>query len=409
MRSFNSNLSRWILITTTLNYVACAGQLEPIQTHGPQVKQHHDGDNLSEVYPQSPDSHYTASNQNQRGTPDVLNAVAYARYAAELNGETRIGFETDVASIAMSMAEQADASGLPLKSMIRYKTVGASESDYRSFAEEVERDARSVQQPGTLSRELKALLDGALKLELCIAENNDVIGCCQALSWVEALGKNIETGDESFSAATRRLIDEQAQAVADGHRTQLQPFNQSGIKAWLAYCGAEVTNAPSHLADFKAEYGDYSVAPEWTKEFHPISPAKQAGRRISRRHLPDGTFISVAESTDENCQTRETEVILARPGQQSIFWVFDRIGHRVSYAYFPTRRPNEDAVRVAPNACMGCHYTMDSRRFSVPTPSFEALNLKLFESADGPVWRDDSICVRRGEQVIYHAVDVIGR
>ena len=177
MRFFSSTISHRVMIATALNVSACAGQLDPIQNDNPQIKQQGHGNHITEIYPQSPDVHYATSAQTRSETPLVLNAVAYARYAVELTGETRIGFETEVVPIAMAMAEQADASGLSFSSLLRYKNVGASETDYQAFAEEVERDARSVQQPGVLSRELKSVVDGTIRLELCVAENNDIGGC----------------------------------------------------------------------------------------------------------------------------------------------------------------------------------------------------------------------------------------
>ena len=208
---------------------------------------------------------------------------------------------------------------------------------------------------------------------------------------------------------THSLLSEQSAQVEDGTRAHIQPFNQSAVRAWLSYCGGIISDAPSNLATFKAQYGDYEHSTNWVSEMHPISPAKQAGRRIYRTVLDDGTWVSIAESTNDDCSVRETETIVRRPGEQAIFWVFDGLGQRVDHAYFPTRRMNEDAIRFAPDSCMGCHYTMDTRRFDVATPSFEALNLKLFETSTGPVWRDHSHCAHPRDTLIYHQVPVAGQ
>ena len=144
-------------------------------------------------------------------------------------------------------------------------------------------------------------------------------------------------------------------------------------------------------------------------ELHPISPAKQAGRRIYRRQGTDGLWVSVAESIEDNCSVRETEIIIRRENRQAEFLVFDHHGLRVEHAYFPTPRPNEDTVRFAPSTCMGCHYTFDTRKFNVPTPSFEALNLSFFEKNGEPVWRDHSGCADPQETLIYHDAPTISR
>jgi hypothetical protein len=52
---------------------------------------------------------------------------------------------------------------------------------------------------------------------------------------------------------------------------------------------------------------------------------------------------------------------------------------------------------------MGCHYTFDTRQFSIRAPSFSSLNLVLETLADGtPVWKDHGACKIAGDTVIVH-------
>ena len=207
--------------------------------------------------------------------------------------------------------------------------------------------------------------------------------------------------DEDYVRETEntinRLLDE-----SDG--STIHPFRQSGVRAWLSYCAPSVTQAPMTLVDFKGLFGDYHRSSDWAREFHPLSPAKQAGRRIFRRILPDGTQVSVAESTRDDCSVLETETIVRPPNRQALFWVFQSNGMRGDYAFFPTRRPGEDAVKFVPNTCMGCHYTLDTREFTIVKPSFTALNLTLFDADGVPVWRDHSHCMEPADQAVCHAL-----
>ena len=117
----------------------------------------------------------------------------------------------------------------------------------------------------------------------------------------------------------------------------------------------------------------------------------------------------MAESLDESCGIRETEVIEKRAGQATRFYVFDEKNQRVSFAYFPTRTPQQDAVRFAPETCMGCHYTFDSRRFDVVAPSFESLNLKLFSEVTTRCGGTTATARPGADQGDYHDVSFVGR
>ena len=364
---------------------------------------------LTAVYPVPMDTQYE-NNMAEFDRPLILNAVAYARYALEINGMPGYGHTTEVADLARGLVTMATQSNIPQDEALRFRAVVATDEATEHYRQEIERDARTLANGGRLTREAKSVVDGEARLNACMAGGYTAQQCCDALGWVEALAQSDDlVVGESYQATTAMKLSAQQADVDAGQRAQLQPFNQSGIKAWLAYCGGEITQAPGDLSTFKARYGDYHTGTEWVREFHPLSPAKQAGRRIMRRRLQDGTLVSIAESTRDDCSIKETEIIITPPGQQALFWVYDSVGKRVVHAYFPTRRPGEDSVKVAPNACMGCHYTLDTRRFSVAIPSFKALNLTLFDTASGVSYRDHQYCANPGETVIWHDVHAPGR
>ena len=276
----------------------------------------------------------------------------------------------------------------------------ASESTYADQLRHIEAEARQLSTP-TLPRQGRDILDGYAKLQTCQSFGHSAQDCCASLLWLEGFRAD-EAQDDSWNyleqteATLDRLISESDESE------HIHPFRQSGVRAWLTDCGPKVTDSPNSLTEFKARFGDYHWDGDWTKEFHPLSPAKQAGRRIFRKVLWDGTQVSVAESTRDDCSVLETETIVKTPGEQAQFWVFQDNEVRGDHAFFPTRRAGEDAVKFAPNTCMGCHYTLDTREFKVVAPSFTALNLTLFETDGVRVWRDHSHCIESDDTLVYH-------
>ena len=91
------------------------------------------------------------------------------------------------------------------------------------------------------------MVDGEARLNACMAGGYTAQQCCDALGWVEALAQSDDlVVGESYQATTAMKLSAQQADVDAGQRAQLQPFNQSGIKAWLAYCGGgEITQAPA--------------------------------------------------------------------------------------------------------------------------------------------------------------------
>lgn len=359
----------------------------------------------SATYPVSADVHFGEPGVSDREfgqiSPTVSNAFAYARYAVEHFGE--LDHAHNAYAIAMTMAREAEQ-GIPYETAAQLRLVGAGSADYERALEHIMAEARQLNSE-TLPRQGRDIADGYARLRTCESLGYETKDCCISLLWIEGFRANEGQFEEaSYEIHTGQTLDQmavEAQGVDNIH-----PFRQAGIRSWLAYCAPQLTSAPTSLDEFKAAFGDYHQHSEWTREFHPLSAAKQAGRRIFRRQLFDGTLVSVAESTRDDCSTLETEIIVKRPFQQAEFWVFEGNGARGDHAFFPTRRAGEDAVKFAPSTCMGCHYTLDTREFTVVAPSFSALNLKLYESNGEQVWRDHTYCAEPNETVIYH--DLLG-
>lgn len=355
-----------------------------------------------DVYPVDPSVQVSEAEavptQTFRPAPTISNATAYARYAVGLNTPELLHTE-DTQEIALQMAE--DAQGATRYALIAsIANVGASEAVYASYFSHIKKEARRLNSDA-LPRLGRQILDGHAKLSTCVDSGQSARECCLGLLWFEGFRDEQGAGG-GYMHRTESEIERRLSEGVQGD--DIHPFRQSGVRAWLSYCGGVITDAPDTLTAFKQRYGDYHDGAEWTREFHPISPAKQAGRRIFRRQLPDGTRVSIAESTRDDCTVLETETIVKSPGQSALFWVFAEHAQRVNYAFFPTRRAHEDTVKFAPNTCMGCHYTLDTRQFNVVTPSFDALNLTLFESNNGPVWRDHAHCAEPGDTLVLHAV-----
>lgn len=355
----------------------------------------------SEIYPVSTNVHfgdprYTDGELGQVSAT-VSNAFAYARYAVEHFDD--VDRADDAYTIAMTMAREAEQ-GIPYETAAQLSLVGAASADYERVLLHIKADARQLNSE-TLPRQGRDIADGYARLRTCESLGYETKDCCGSLLWIEGFrADNDHLEEASYEIQTRHTLDKMSMEA--GGMDNVHPFRQAGIRSWLAYCAPQLTAAPTSLDEFKAEFGDYHQHSEWTREFHPLSAAKQAGRRIFRRQLYDGTKVSVAESTRDDCSILETEIIVKRPLRQAEFWVFEGNGIRGDHAFFPTRRANEDAVKFAPSTCMGCHYTLDTREFKVVAPSFSALNLKLYESNGEHAWRDHTYCSEPNETVIYH-------
>ena len=358
----------------------------------------------SAVYPVSPWVHQ--GNEEQivdeiSGVKaEISNSNAYARYALELLGASSVqNDEVDPQTWALEMALRADH-GIEFTSLVSLNTVYANEHDYVSEYEQYTHHVRRIQSDA-LNRTGREIIDGEARLRVCVSMGHSVDRCCEYLLWLDGVRMDQEDFAGDAVTTTQSILDK----LASQNTTTkpINPFSHSGVRSWLSYCAPLLTEAPQNIEIFKGRFGDYHHDGDWTREFHPVSPAKQAGRRIFRRQLQDGTLVSVAESTADDCSVIETETIVKRAGQQAKFWVFSENNERVAHAFFPSRKPGIDAVKYAPNTCMGCHYTFDTRRFNIVTPSFDALKLTRFSSAEGPAWRDHAHCADAQDIVVHHA------
>ncbi|MEE2788201.1 MAG: hypothetical protein VX589_12735 [Myxococcota bacterium] len=396
------------LLVIQANVFGCDDGFDRMTQQVDHQKSRDTGADAEAIYPISPrvQVRYETSDPltPQSIRAEVFNAVAYARYAVAFLGRPELLSETDAYTIAMGLAEAAALGNISPNEAAQLLNVEASEDDVAVLSHTIRHHARGIPTDKPANQSTWKVAHGMTRLAACQGDGHTLVDCCRALAWGTILRgaqpwmhSHAGTTDESYSTLTHRLL---VAANGQSTTTRMQPFNQAETKAWLTYCGRSLDGAPPTINALKARYGDFHT--DWTTEFHPLSRAKQAGRRIYRDRRADDTWIAIAESTDEACRVRETEVIIREPGQATRFLVFDEQGHRIDHAYFPTPRPNVDTVRFAPDVCMSCHYTLDSRSFDVVAPSYEALNLRYF-SADGtPVWRNDVHCTQGQETVILH-------
>lgn len=172
----------------------------------------------------------------------------------------------------------------------------------------------------------------------------------------------------------------------------------ANTKAWLGICSVEIKKTPKTLEKFKSIFGDYKEDLGWTVEFHPMSLAKRAGRRIYRRNSPTnaGISVAIAENLKEDCSVEETEVIYGVPDKEAIFVTYNHNGDYTPFGIFPGARESR-TVKLTPDSCMGCHYKFDTREFDVFAPSFTALNLIFGGNA-----RNDISCRTSKDTIIWH-------
>ena len=407
-----------ILVVGTLLLGACADPPGAF-VDAPYTKRAVGVSNVERVYPVDPQTHVTdpMADPLDRSTYQtrVANAVAYARYAAaQMDGAAMEDVE-DVDQIAATLSALATDSGVAFEEGAKVNLVSASDAAYSQYRTEVYTDILGFSGAGQLPRLGARIMDGYEKLYACQASGYDAAQCCQALAWFEAMAPGLEDGDlvedgeaTDYDAWTQILLDREHAAVARGDKVFPQPFNHLGLKAWLSYCDGATSDTPDTLDTLRFRFGDYRTDPAWVVELHPTSLAKQAGRRIFRRQFSDGSVMSVADTLGDGCKIRETEVIFAIPGRSQQFWSFDAHGQNVHHGHFPVRKGIE-VVRFTPDACLGCHYEFDTRRFNVMAPSFEALHL-LLKSQDGePQWTDHGHCATPRDVIVHHAANVQSR
>ncbi len=371
-------------------------------------------------------------------TPVVSNSVAHARYGINLMRLDDPLPSDDEDAMRVALAELAQESGISPVDTLNYYAIAATEEEFAAFKAESEADARGADPERRLATAGRRLVTTQKQVDACIAtqqepnsnhddgnresyphdndddddrgsdENSAAMRCCQSLAFPAFLLQEWSRLDPEEAEALM------ADAAVDGFYSRFiaptseagdaEPpdFRRQGIQAWLSVCDPAFIDMPETLDAFKDRHGDFSDG-SWPIEFHPIAMAKFAGRRIYRK---DGrkNGVSVAESVSADCTVRETEVVMARDDGAMQFITYDAEGERVPYGYFPTGLVDTDTVKYTPVSCMGCHYTLDTRRFAVQIPSFAALNLRLRRNRDGePLWRDDSACLTADDVLVEHA------
>jgi hypothetical protein len=340
----------------------------------------------------------------------ILNAVAYAREALRLL-EPKEVLPTDPEALARRWQQVASSAGLAEPTVLSYFARPATPAEQERFRVESLQGAKGLPSSKELSTTGERIVEAKEQWSACVSAGNAPEACCRALSLPWAMVGNwsglsepertkLQTeaaAGSGYAALVDGALAVEKAALAAGTKTELQPFSHQGIKAWLAVCEPVLTRAPATLADLVLRYGDYANDPAWEQEIHPISMAKLAPRRIYR-HRAKG--VSVAESLGTDCGLRETEVIVVQ-GSGLAFWSYGATGTLQYHGFFPASR-GVDAVKFTPDACLGCHYRLDTRAFDVRYPSYIALGLKLRGAGGEDVWSDGSACIRPGERVIWH-------
>ncbi len=349
----------------------------------------------------------------------VLNAVAYARYGVQTLSKDDVEIGEDPSTLATMLGALGAASGVPASRTVSIYALEATDAQSESYRRHLLEGAHGASPDLPLSPVGRRIVDLETQITACAgpgaregsSASATAEACCAALAvpWFlldtaskldaasrSTLDTEARLGTLYTALPARRVAEARARATEE---SGLQPFEHQNIKAFLAVCGPIVRHAPATLDELKARYGDFAQSGKWVTELHPISMAKMAARRIYRSRE---TKISVAESIGEACEVRETEVIVERPNGVLDFWSFGASGARELHGFFPAKL-RVDAVKHTPDACMGCHYKLDSRAFDVRAPSFVALGLELRRSQGEPQWVDGSSCAKESETVIWHA------
>ena len=323
---------------------------------------------------------------------EVANSLAYARYAVGLSNHLPETFQMKDDSAVISS----------LKSLLVTNSVKPSliKSAYEtSFIEDDVEDTPNSNNPsleknqknalGNLPADFKRL--GLLKkrLQYCqVNSGESPSSCC-----ISFLLPQLVLGDDDvpkvYSALDSQSEINVSQFIVPTRSGSV--FKLDRTKDWLTACSNVLNQMPDHLRDLKQKIGDYHT---WSGEFHPISLAKQRGRRIYRKENPG---ISVAETLDDKCQVRETEAVFTDTTNSLQFAVYDSTGKLSDFSDFPTGNGGEVA-RSSPEICLGCHLKFDSREFNVRIPSFAALRLSLF---DQNRYHNSIDCAIDGENIFW--------
>jgi hypothetical protein len=349
----------------------------------------------------------------------VLNAVAYARYGVQsIANDDGEAVSEDPKAVVLALSALGAKSGIAPTRVASLYNIEATAAEREPLRVHVLQGAHGLGSETPLSSVGARIVDLQAQLRACTRKEPGARqaptaeACCQALAtpWFlldsaskmeaparTAWQQEAVAGTVFSEMPSRRLAEASAEAGTDT-AAKLQPFRHQSIKAFLSVCHPIVRHAPQTLVELKTRYGDYAKGERWTTELHPISMAKMAARRIYRSW---DTKVSVAESIGESCEVRETEVIVERANGILDFFSYGQAGTQELHGFFPAKL-RVDAIKYTPDSCMGCHYKLDSRTFTVRMPSYKALGLTLRSNQGEPQWVDGSACAHKGESIVWH-------
>ena len=369
----------------------------------------------SDAYPVNPQVHVVDKSQDvlsKKVKPAVSNSVAYARYGVNSFASKAERVSNDVSSIAGRLVAAAESGGMTPQELFELYGKRPSQKVFDDFIAEVKKHGEGIAENYTLSNAVTRHLELEFQVKECSSlPGRSKIACCSAFAYPYFMisdWKEIEKDavlKASFlekSKSPTFFKDHAAELLAKPNDTSGSEvksiFRTTGMQAWLAACSPITRMAPESIEAFKQGYGNYLEGDDWVRELHPVSMAKYGGRRIYRKK--DGK-VFVSETLLDSCGVKETETMVFREDGNLDFWSYSPDGKRVSYGYFPVEK-GKDTIKSDPDSCMGCHYTFDTREFTVAVPSFEALSLSLRLKGDVPKWKDHTHCQKSGEKIIRH-------
>lgn len=383
-------LNNLMMVFTLLFFVSCQSQ----------------GGNRSEVlgnsaddanpYPVPPKVHAELPSTNPLDPKtfprSIPNAQAYARYALGLLSQKSETFSADSDQLLLEdLRTIVQSTKVSPQVVAPLLALGVSSAELKASADQIRAIYRTAELEGSLVT--KSLVLGK-QLNQCMKDSGvDLKHCCDAFLIPQLLFEEGKIPDFYSSAKSAREIDFSAMAALNQDSAG-SIFRLQGTKVWLSQCSTAAIGLPRKLSDFKRVFGDYHT---WPSELHPISMAKQKGRRIYRNNKAK---VSVAETLTEACDVAETEFIVEGKDSNLAFGVFNERGQISPLSSFPKGSGGE-ILRFSPDICMACHLKLDTRRFNVRIPSREALRLHLFSSGSNALYRNDIGCAREGERVVW--------
>jgi hypothetical protein len=322
---------------------------------------------------------------------EVANSLSYARYAVGLSDHRLETFklQDDASLIASLKTLMQNSPVLPSTIKAAYE-VSLTEGELLGL--QVKHSHLDPNLNDNLHQNItadqKRYFQLKKRFEICQTTSMDhPSDCCTALLVPQLLLSEEQV--PAFFSGLNQLSDIDYSKFQSPENSSIIKF--LGTRDWLAVCSNVVSGMPQNIEGLKQKIGNYHT---WKGEFHPLSIAKQRGRRIYR--LNDPAF-SIAETLDDQCNVRETEVILTGAANSLQFAVYDTTGNLTDFSDFPSGG-GRLVTRKSPDICLGCHLKFDSREFNVRIPSFTALRLSLFSQDQ---YHNSIDCAKENEAVFW--------